>query len=71
MDGTYTGSGSIWQAVLRIDKDIRIRALNVGMAAVLDGEGVRRVVFISRGTVVLEGLAITRGSVSARLLNVP
>ena len=64
MDGNYTGSGT-WMPVLRIRKDIRIRALNVGMAAVLDGEGVRRVVFIRGGIVVLEGLAITRGIVSA------
>ena len=69
MDGNYTvRSGA---QVLRIDKDIRIRALNVGMAAVLDGEGVRRVVLITRGTVVLEGLVITRGRVSARLLKHP
>ena len=61
-DGNYTSSGF---NVLRIAKDITIRAENRGMA-VLDGENARRVVRIDGGTVVLEGLAITRGRVSAR-----
>ena len=34
--------------------------------AILDGENARRVVRIDGGTVVLEGLAITKGYVSAR-----
>ena len=66
-DGTYTGGGS---NVLEIGKDITIRAQNAGMA-VLDGEDVRRVVWITGGTVVLEGLVVTKGYVSARLLNCP
>ena len=65
-DGTYTGSGD---NVLHIAKDITIRAQNAGMA-VLDGEDARRVVYITGGTVVLEGLAITKGhSVSALLVH--
>ena len=60
-DGTYTGSGP---NLLEIAKDITIRAQNQGMA-VLDGENARRVVGISDATVVLEGLAITKGQVSA------
>ena len=64
-DGTYTGSGS---NVLEIAKDITIRAQNAGMA-VLDGEDARRVIYITGGTVVLEGLAITKGRVvSVRLV---
>ena len=69
-DGTYTGSGS---DVLTIAKGITIRAQNAGQA-ILDGETARRVIKITSGTVVLEGLKITRGSVgnvSARLLPFP
>ena len=57
-DGTYTGSGS---NVLEINKDITIRAQNSGQA-ILDGENTRRVIYITSGTVTLEGLTITRGS---------
>ena len=60
-DGNYTGSGD---NVLLIAKDITIRAQNQGMA-VLDGENAGPVVRISGGTVVLEGLAITKGRMSA------
>ena len=56
-DGTFTGSGS---NVLEINKDITIRAQNAGQA-VLDGENARQVIKISSGTVVLEGLKITKG----------
>ena len=56
-DGTYTGSGS---DVLTISKDITIRAQNAGQA-ILDGENTRRVIKINSGTVVLEGLNITKG----------
>ena len=56
-DGTYTGSGT---DVLLISKDITIRAKNAGQA-VLDGENARRVIQITSGTVVLEGLKITKG----------
>ena len=48
--------------MLTIAKSITIRALNPGMA-ILDGENARRPVKISGGTVVLEGLAITKGSI--------
>ena len=67
-DGNYTGNGG---NVVNINKDITIRAANAGQA-VLDGEDSRRVVSITGGTVVLEGLDITKGyviGVSARLLN--
>ena len=57
-DGTYTGSGNY---VLEINKDITIRAQNSGQA-LLDGENMRRVIYITSGTVTLEGLKITRGS---------
>ena len=66
-DGTYTPPRydfSMGPAVLEIAKDITIRAQNQGMA-VLDGEYTRRVVQIAGGTVVFEGLAITKGFVSA------
>ena len=56
-DGTYTGSGS---NVLEIDKDITIRALNPGQAA-LDGGNARRVIYITSGTVALNGLKVTKG----------
>ena len=59
-DGTYTGSGS---NVLDIGKNITIRALNPGQA-ILDGENTRRVIFITIGTVALNGLNITKGSAS-------
>ena len=57
--GTYTGSG--YENVLEINKDITIRAQNSGQA-ILDGENTRRVIYITSGTVTLEGLKITRGS---------
>ena len=69
-DGTYTGVGtssdatgsgtSVSSNMLYINKDITIRALNAGQA-VLDGENARRVMYILSGTVVLDGLKITRG----------
>ena len=59
-DGTYTGSYNT-HIMLRIGKSITIRALNPGMA-ILDGENARRVVeIVNAGTVVLDGLHITRG----------
>ena len=58
-DGVYTGSGT---NVLDIAKSITIRAQNAGLA-VLDGEDARRVVSITAGPVVLDGLHITRGRV--------
>ena len=61
-DGTYTGSGG---NVIEISKDITIRAQNSGQA-ILDGENARRVIYISGGNVVLEGLKITKGSASVR-----
>ena len=63
-DGTYTGNGT---NVLLISKDITIRAKNAGQA-VLDGENARRVIKITGGIVVLEGLKITKGksNVSSR-----
>ena len=57
-DGVFTGSGA---DVLTISKNITIRALNHGQA-VLDGEDARRVIKVMSGTVVLEGINITRGS---------
>ena len=60
-DGTYTGNGS--NHVLEIGKNITIRALNPGQA-VLDGENARRVIYISSGTVALNGLNITKGFAS-------
>ena len=59
-DGTYTGSGTSADGnnMLYINKDITIRAVNPGQA-VLDGENARRVVYISSGTVVIEGLDLT------------
>ena len=59
-DGSYTGSGT---NVLDVDKSITIRALNAGQA-VLDGENARRVVYITTGHVAVQGLNITRGSVT-------
>ena len=67
-DGNYTGSDA---NVVEIGKNITIRAQNAEQAA-LDGETSRRVIQITGGTVVLDGLAITRGhseSVSAHFLN--
>ena len=61
-DGTYSGSGD---NVLEISKDITIRAQNSGQA-ILDGENARRVIYITSGTVTLEGLNITRGYTSVR-----
>ena len=60
-NGTYTGSGD---HVLEIDKDVTIRALNPGQA-VLDGGNARGVIYITSGTVALNGLNITKGSVSS------
>jgi hypothetical protein len=57
-DGTYTGSGT---NVLQISKGVTIRAQNYGQA-ILDGENARRVIEIVGGTVVLEGLGVTKGS---------
>ena len=54
-DGNYTLSSTIV-----IDKDITIRASSSGQA-ILDGGDSRRVMYISSGTVVLEGVSITRG----------
>jgi hypothetical protein len=67
LDGDYTSSSS---NVLEIISgtcsglpcdDVTIRAQNPGMA-VIDGENIRRGIYITSGTVVLEGLNITRGS---------
>ena len=55
-DGTYAGS------TFTIDRDVTLRAQNVGQA-VLDGENTRRVMTINSGTVIVEGLSITKGSV--------
>ena len=62
-DGSYTGSGDSSNDVLTISKDITIRALNPGQA-VLDGENFRRVIYITSGMVVLNGLKITKGYVA-------
>jgi len=59
-NGTYTGSGD---SVLDVAKDVTIRARSVG-GAVLDGEGLRRVVRVRSGTVVLEGLVLAGGYTS-------
>ena len=62
-DGTYTGSGTSASGsnMIYINKAITIRAENPGQV-VLDGQNARRVLFIASGTVVLNGLNITRGS---------
>jgi len=57
-DGTYPVSSTI-----SISKDITIRAANGGQA-ILEGGNSRRVMYISSGTVVLEGLSITKGYAS-------
>ena len=54
-DGTYDLTGTIV-----IAKSIRISAQNEG-GATLDGQDTHRVFEITSGTVVLEGLVITRG----------
>ena len=61
-DGTYTGVGPTTGGpnMIYIIKDITIRALNPGQA-VLDGENTRRVIYVNGGSLVLEGLVITRG----------
>jgi hypothetical protein len=64
-DGTYLLSGSI-----SIAKDITIRAQNSGMA-VLDGGDAVRVMSITGGTVLLDGLVITRGRASVSLAPAP
>ena len=56
-DGTYTGSGT---DVLEVSKSITIRALNP-RGAILNGQDARRVVYITSGTVVFDGLDITGG----------
>ena len=61
-DGTYTGSGT---NVLEINKDITIRAQNSGQA-ILDGDNARRGIQVTTGTVVLEGLGVTKGYVRRR-----
>ena len=61
-DGTYTSSGG---NVLEISKSITIRALSP-RGAILDGQNARRVVRITSGTVVLEGLDITGGRTTVR-----
>ena len=65
-DGTYTGSGTSADGsnMIYINKAITIRAENPGQV-VLDGQNARRVLFIASGTVVLNGLNITRGSASS------
>ena len=65
-DGTYVLERS-GNYVLEISKDITIRAQNSGQA-ILDGENARRVIYITSGTVTLEGLNITRGYSSVRSL---
>jgi hypothetical protein len=64
-DGDYTGSGT---NVLEVGMSITIRAQNYGMA-VIDGENTRRGIYITSGTVVLEGLNVTRGSASVSALS--
>ena len=59
-DGTYTGTSH-----LAISKDITIRAQNSGQA-ILDGENARHVIYITSGTVTLEGLGITKGQVCTK-----
>ena len=71
-DGTYVGSNP---NLLDISKNITIRAQNAGKA-VLDGESSRRVVKIMDGTILLDGLTITNGSlpqqqVSAHRVSTP
>ena len=66
-DGKYTGTGA---NVLQIDKDITIRALHSGQA-ILDGEIAFRVIDVGSGTVVLEGLNITKGRRAAYGETVP
>ena len=56
--GTYTGSSG--SQVLKIDKDITIRAANAGQVT-LDGEDAKQVIKIEGGNVALEGLSITKG----------
>ena len=57
-NGTYTGTGLDSVVSIR-RKDVVIRALHPGQA-VLDGEKIHSVVYISSGMVVLWGLRITR-----------
>ena len=59
-DGTYRGSGSAWDVVLSIGKDITIRALNLGQA-VLDGQNVQPVISCMSATATFDGVVITRG----------
>lgn len=61
-DGTYTGTGTAFAGsnLVHINKDITIRALNPGRA-ILDGENARRLIGVQSGTVVLDGLHLTRG----------
>ena len=60
-NGTYTGSGT---NVLDVGKSITIRALHA-RGAILDGQSARRVVYVTSGTVVFEGLDITGGYVAS------
>ena len=59
-DGIYAGGDD---TMLTINKDVTLRAHNV-KRAVLDGEFKRRVLNITKGVVVLDGLAITGGRVT-------
>ena len=77
-DGTYTGATTFHhpytgttEAVLHIEKDVVLRALNPGRA-VIDGERVRRILNIDRAaSVALIGLHLTRGfAISATALSV-
>ena len=61
-DGKYMGDDGT-NYVLDVHKDIVIRAQNAGLA-ILSGEHARMVVFIRNGSVVLDGLVLTQGSVS-------
>ena len=60
----YTGSGS---SVLHIAKSITLRAQTPGKA-ILDGNNERTVIHITRGTVKLQGLVITRGLATNEVL---
>ena len=67
-DGTYksyTDAFCYSCNMLEISKHITIRAQNSGQA-ILDGENARRVIYITSGTVTLEGLGITKGQVCTK-----
>ena len=59
-DGTYTSGNVVGGSVGDISKSITIRAQNP-RGAILDGQNVYRGLDITSGTVVLDGLDITRG----------